>query len=239
MQCVRAARLEKKKIHPYLCQFKSNNDGTVGIVALPHIQNSGKSIGQLCLEQAFVVNDSVLGTPQRQNEGIARTLFCQLGEIRSIPLRSVAAPNEKDATECSTLGSLQNLSSQGQHRSMIETNSVIMRGFNGTGISLQRLGLSDYSGKVAIGANVLNSVDSHRIHGVQSRLEDLARLQDAVGGDDNGPRESSKLEFLILPGRSIIADQMLEFLEFGIRMGRQHFSMGINVDSGPSVCSNR
>ena len=54
---------------------------------------------------------------------------------------------------------------------------------------------------------------------------------DAVGGHEDGPGKLGELLALVLPGGSVVAVEMLVFLQFGITVGGQHLAVGVHIDA--------
>ena len=53
----------------------------------------------------------------------------------------------------------------------------------------------------------------------------------AIGGKENGCRKFGKLFLLILPGCAEIAFKVCIFFQFRVCVGRQHFPVGVDVDT--------
>ena len=59
----------------------------------------------------------------------------------------------------------------------------------------------------------------------------ILRDRDAVGGDQNGAAEFIEFFSLVLPSRAVVAYKMLEPSQLRIAVGREHFTVGIDVDA--------
>ena len=58
------------------------------------------------------------------------------------------------------------------------------------------------------------------------------RVDDAVRGHNDRTWEAGKLYLLVLPAAAVIADQVLELTQLRVAVRRQHFTVGINVNTG-------
>ncbi len=100
----------------------------------------------------------------------------------------------------------------------------------GIGEALGRQCRLDDRREVAIG-DMHDTRPGHQAAGEQSVLVGLARLLDAVGGHQDRTGELVELGRLLHPGTAVVAYQMRVLLQFGIAVGRQHLTMGIDVDA--------
>lgn len=86
-------------------------------------------------------------------------------------------------------------------------------------------------GEIAILTNVLDTIESHFIHGIDAILVDATRFNDTIGRHDNGSGKGGKFKLLILPGCSVVSDQMLEFFEFRVGVSRHHLAVRKHVNA--------
>mmetsp|Transcript_4314 Transcript_4314/g.6808 ORF Transcript_4314/g.6808 Transcript_4314/m.6808 type:complete len:221 (-) Transcript_4314:244-906(-) len=200
-------------------KFQSYYHRRVAIVALSHVQNPREAICKLGTQEFLTVNYAILSASKSKDQSIIRKIFGHISKVISIPLRTITSTNKNDSRQCTLLHSFDDLSGERKDNAMVETNGSVPCGFNRPGKSLHTQCLLNHGRKVSIATNVLNTTDSYFIHGVESFLVGPTWLLDAVGGDDDRPWEASKLELLILPGCSVITNQMRILLESGIGMG--------------------
>ncbi len=66
---------------------------------------------------------------------------------------------------------------------------------------------------------------------VEVRIFLLHRDQ-AVGGEEDGPVEGLELLVLMPPGTAVVSHKMAVFLEGGVVVGRQHFTVGVHIHTG-------
>lgn len=79
--------------------------------------------------------------------------------------------------------------------------------------------------------NVMAARIAHRTSVVDAILITGIWWYEAVGGHEDGTVKCFKFFFLFPPGSTVVAIEMMVFLECRIRVGRKHFGVGINVDA--------
>ena len=82
-----------------------------------------------------------------------------------------------------------------------------------------------------------DSRPSHGTGGENILLVGLFGFLDTIGGHQDGPGKLIKFLLLVLPGSAIVAVKMGKpLLEFGISVGRQHLTMGVNHNPFSLAC---
>ncbi len=97
----------------------------------------------------------------------------------------------------------------------------------------QPLGVLYDGAEVVPLADVLDPIEGRDAGRVQPVLVAIWRDENAVGGDQDRPPELVELLLLFLPGRAVVADEVLVLLQLRIRVSGQHLTMGVDVDASP------
>ncbi len=96
----------------------------------------------------------------------------------------------------------------------------------------QPLGVLYDGAEVVPLADVLDPIEGRDAGRVQPVLVAIWRDENAVGGDQDRPPELVELLLLFLPGRAVVADEVLVLLQLRIAIGRKHLTVGVDVDAG-------
>eukprot|EP00053_Salpingoeca_punica_P005903 m.57274 g.57274 ORF g.57274 m.57274 type:complete len:624 (-) comp13447_c0_seq2:122-1993(-) len=220
-----------------LGQLRGDDDGAVGVVALAHVQDAGQAgVGHGAKVQLV---EAVLAAAERQDDRRVGRAGGQLLVVVALALAAVAAADDEEAGDVALLDGLDDLVCDA------EDGLVAKADGDGVGLgllhvlardeALHGLGLGDDLGEVALAGGLRDVGDARPadgVEGVDVVLVALARLDDAVGGHDDGAGELGKLKLLQLPGAAVVADEVLELLERRVAVGRQHLAVGVDVDAG-------
>ena len=90
-----------------ISQSQSNLDGTVGIVALSHVEYSWNPVNFAEVE----IVETVFAAGEGEDKGVHRSLFYEFGVIVASRMRAVAAANEENVFDMTSLDCIYDLSS--------------------------------------------------------------------------------------------------------------------------------
>jgi len=90
-----------------LGEFRGDDDGTVGVVALAHIEEPGEA--GLSQGAKVLGVEAVFATAEGQDHRVRRHLLRQLAVVVALTLRAIAAPDEEDVREFAGLGGIEDL----------------------------------------------------------------------------------------------------------------------------------
>ncbi len=81
-------------------------------------------------------------------------------------------------------------------------------------------------------AHMLDAGPLHQTPGVEAVGVAVGRALDAVGVEDDGAGEVGEFLGLVLPGAAEVAHQVGVLLQAGVAVGREHLTVGVDVDAG-------
>ena len=229
---------ERQVVHPAakgVCQRQCDADGTVGVVALAHVQNAGQP-GAGHVAQRQIVQPE-LAARQRQDH---RVLWGELGELGVVPAGrpcAVAAAHQEKVPDLAVLYRLHDLARMAQHGIVRKAGddglAAVHAGHEGVlfvAAQLQRP--ADDGGEIPPFVDVHDAGVGHHRGGEHPVGVTLPQGHDAVGGEQDGRGDILKLGLLVLPCGAEVALQVGVFLlQLRVAVGGQHLRVGVDVDA--------
>ena len=204
-------------------QGHSHLDGRVGIITLAHVEQSGNAANV----PEFQLVEAELATGQGQDDTIIRHGFSKFGVVVASGLGSVAPAHQEEVLDLTGLDRLNDLVSHTQDSVVGKTNGYrTFRHVRDEAFCCQ--GRVDHGREILV-FNVLHTGERHQAGGEDAGLITLLGLNDAVGGHEDGTGEGFEFPALILPGASVIANEVVVFLEFGVGQTREHLTVRVHV----------
>jgi len=215
-------------------QFKGNNGQGITVIALSGIQNSWDSTD--IAEVQFII--SVFGTSSSKDNGIFGELLSHFGKIVSSFLTTVTSCHNDKSFNGTGFNRSNNFIRESQYLMMGKSTD------NFSGFQLQRclavfskgndlwkiFGRTGYWVWNLYGTGIGNHTSCK--NPVQIGIF-IFYGDNAVGGHEDGSIERLKIFILMPPGTTIIPLEMRIFFKGGVIIGRQHFTMSIDIHSGP------
>ena len=211
-------------------------DSAVGIVTLAHIHDAGETADGSKIQ----IVKTIFSTGQGKDDGISRCLLYKIRIVITSRAGTVAASYQEEVTDSTALYGIDYLISYTEHGSMGESGHDSRAAVDSGkclifGISTEFQCFFNHRSEIFFFINVDGSWESNFSGGEDAIRIGCLRRHQAVGGEENRCREGSKFFLLILPCGSEVSFQMRIFFQFRITMGREHFTVCIDVNSF-SVC---
>ena len=206
-------------------QSHGDLDGRVSVIALTDVQQARNTanIAQLFVEKAE------LAAGEREDYRIGGGLLHKLGIVIAARFGAVAARNEEEMADGLTLDGLDDLVGHAEDRVSGKAHehlpSLGIRRETGQGQRLVNQQL-----EVTVG-DVGQAGPAGRAAREDVVLISVARFLDAVGRHQYGSGKFRELFGLILPGGSVVTIEMGVFFQTRIAVGRQHFTVGVDIDA--------
>ncbi len=212
-------------------------DRTVGIVALPHIENARDAVDFSEVE----VIKAEFTAGEGQDNGIHRSLFDKFRVVISAGMCTVAAADEKNVPDRAGFNRFDKLRGAGEDGSVGKTGRQHVPAVDAAHalvafIAAKAQGMPDDRGKILMPVFVSFNMRQSLITNDGGRINPIliagALRHQAVGCKQH--RGGDVLEFLLLalPGGSEVSSKVRILVQTGIAVGRKHFAMGINIDTG-------
>ena len=214
-----------------------NVDRTVGIVALPHVENARDAVDFSEVE----VVEAVFAAGKGQDDGIHRCLFDKFRVVISAGMCAVAAADEENVSDRAGFDCFDKLRGAGEDGSVSKAGRQHVPAVDAAHalvafITAKAQGMPDDRGKILMPVFVSFNMSQSLITNDGGRINPIliagTLRHQAVGRKQH--RGGDVLEFLLLalPGGAEVSCKVRILVQTGIAVGRKHFAMGINIDAG-------
>eukprot|EP00047_Mylnosiga_fluctuans_P010859 m.18297 g.18297 ORF g.18297 m.18297 type:complete len:532 (+) comp3326_c0_seq1:416-2011(+) len=214
-------------------QRGGDEDRAVRVVALAHVQHARERRVRDHAELSLV--EAVLAAAEGEDDRVGGRAQREVAVVVALALVAVAASDHKEVLDVALLDGLDDLTGQRENGVVAEADGDRLLGALDAllGKALHALGLLDDCREVlgiAVDVRHLGPADS--VGGVDAVRIRLARLDQAVGGHDDGAGELGELKLLELPRATVVADKVLVLLQAGVAVGGEHLAVGVHVHAG-------
>ena len=221
-------RIQAKRIRQCDC----NLDCTVGIVALPHIHQTGQSADRSQLQ----IVEPILAARQSQYNCIRRRLFHEFRVIIPSGLCAVTAAHQEKVPDLPCLDCLYHLICHGKHCAVSESGRQLCAAVDAglllrLRITAQFQCFFNQRREILVCPDMHHPRISHCLCGKHPVCIAGFRRHQAVCGEENGRRNLVELLLLVLPCRAKVALEIGIGFQLRIGVRRQHLPVGVHGDS--------
>ena len=210
-----------------LGQRQRQLDRRIAVVALTDVDQARDAVD--VAELLFV--EAVFAASERQDNAVLRGAGGEFLVIAALALVAVAAADQEEMLDIA-LPDLVDHCRGGRHQCIAtEADSDLVRYFVVRETGLGFCASDDFAEILALNVLHTGPADDAARKDTLGVLADI-RVDQAVRSHHDGAGESGKFALLVLPGTAVIANQMLELVEFRVTVRGQHFAIGVDVDAG-------